>query len=51
MPQPQYIISKSVHNPATPGTPNQNESARPALPQNPLSETHLRALHPPTPPR
>ena len=37
--QPQYITSKSVHNPATPQTPNQNKFACPALPQNPQSET------------
>ena len=39
MPQPQYITPKSVHKPATPRTPNQNDFACPALPQNPQSET------------
>ena len=35
MPQPQYITSKSVYNPATTRTPNQNEFACPALPKTP----------------
>ena len=33
MPQPQYITSKSVQNPATARTPNQKEFACPTLPQ------------------
>jgi hypothetical protein len=39
MPQSQYIILKSVHNPGTPRTPNQNEFACPVLPQIPQKET------------
>ena len=39
MPQSQYIILKSVHNPGTPRTPNQNEFACPTPPQNPQRET------------
>ena len=39
MPQPQYITSKSIHNPATPQTPNQKKFACTSLPQNLQSET------------